>query len=155
MRKLLTNHPPLARLSKPPGQNRIILSGLRRVVLSLHSLRQRKQLITIADEKDAIGRHWSGVDGACHIHLGKDLLLFSGLQNHHIAVLVSQVNLALDHQRRSPHSCQHVMDPIDLSGLRVQTVEETTEVRVINEAILDRGGRYGPSDLVVRPFLSG
>src|SRR5215831_10193288 len=114
-------------------------------------LRQSKQLVTIADEKHPVGGYRSRVDGATHVHLRKHLLLLTGLQDNDVTVFVPQIDLSVGDQRRSPHRGKHVVNPISLPGLGVQTVEEATEVGVVDETIMDGRGRDGPSNLVVMP----
>src|SRR5687767_14193429 len=104
----------------------------------LRALLNREQIVPGHDEHRAVGRNHSGVHRTAHVHLSQHFLLAPVLEDRDVAILVAQVYLAIDDQWRAPHCRKHVVLPDLLAGLQIDAVEETTEVRVIDEAVLDR-----------------
>src|SRR5437867_4760219 len=97
------------------------------------------QLAAVHYVKHSVSGNRGGVNSAPHIHFPDDLFYLAGLKYDHIAVLVALINLSVRNERRSPYGRQHVVDPIGLPGLRIQTVEKPAEVRDIQQAVKDCG----------------
>ena len=68
-----------------------------------------------------------------------------------VAVLVAEVDLAVDDEWRRPDGGEHVVRPVLLTGLRVEAVEVAAEVGDVDEAVGDRGRRDRSADLVELP----
>src|SRR6058998_508810 len=115
---------------------------------------QREELIAIVQEQRAVRGHWRGIYGAAHVHLAEDFLFLARLQDGDVAVLVAQIHLAIDHQRRTPDGGEHVVRPVLLTGLRVETVQEAAEVGHVQEAVDDGCRRNRSADLVELPHLA-
>ena len=73
------------------------------------------------------------------------------LQDDDVAVLVAEVDLAVDDERRAPDRGEQVVRPVVLAGLGVEAVEEAAEVGDVEQAVGDRGGRDRAADLVEVP----
>ena len=94
-----------------------------------------------------VRRDRRGVDGAAHVHLGQHLLRLAGLQHDDVAVLVAEIDLAVDHHRRAPDRGEDVVRPVDLAGLRVEAVQEAAEVGDVDQAVGNRRRRDRAADL--------
>ena len=68
-----------------------------------------------------------------------------------VAVLVAEVHLAVGHEGRAPHGGEHVMRPVQLTGLGVEAVEVAAEVGDVHQAVGDGGCRNRSADLVEVP----
>src|SRR6185369_5887195 len=55
----------------------------------------------------------------------------------------------------SPHGCEQIVGPVNLARLRVEAMQETTEVRFVNQSILDGWSRDRATNLVVMPDEAG
>src|SRR5205807_332956 len=100
----------------PPRSSPLLLSRI---------IGEGKQLVTVVDEQHAVRRHRRRIDGAAHVHLRQDFLLFSRLENRDVTVLITQIHSAVDDERRPPYGGEHVVLPVFLAGGRVETVQES------------------------------
>ena len=73
------------------------------------------------------------------------------LQDDDVAVLVAEIDLAVDDDRRAPDRREQVVHPVRLPRLGVEAVEEPAEVGDVDEAVGDRRRRDRPADLVEVP----
>ena len=104
--------------------------------------------------ENAIGDHWRRVDWRPEIRCAQELLLLAGFEDHQVAVLVTDIHLAVGDQCGAPHVRLHVVRPIDLAGLRVQAMQVAGEVTNEQEAVGGDGHRRDTAvDLVIRPDL--
>src|SRR3990172_8416167 len=77
------------------------LRGLKRKLGSRASLhRQRVQFVPVVQKQSPVGGDRGCVNGAAHVHLGQDLLFLAVLQDDDIAVLVTEVDLAISEEWR-------------------------------------------------------
>ena len=93
------------------------------------------KLVSVVDEKNAVRGHGSGVDRASHIHFSQDLLFFTVLEHNDIPVLIGEIDLSVSNERRTPDRGEHIMNPEFLARIGVNTVEETAEVRDVDDIV--------------------
>src|SRR5262245_38844753 len=104
-------------------------SRTRSAALTKLFVREREQLAAIVDEEDAIGRYHRRVDGAPHVHLSEHFLLFARGHDNDVAVFIAEIDLAVDDEGRGPDGGKHVVRPVLLTGLLVETVQVPAEIR--------------------------
>ncbi len=56
------------------------------------------------------------------------LFLADAANTNKIAVFIADIDLAVGHQRRTPHVRLHVVRPVKLAGLGVQAMHEAGEI---------------------------
>src|SRR5258707_7391135 len=67
-----------ARISR---SGRIAVSAARSLLRG-----KRPELVPVHEKQDAVRGHRRGVNGAAHVHLGDQLLLFGRFQHHDVAI---------------------------------------------------------------------
>ena len=102
-----------------------------------------------------MGGNDSPVNGATHVDLGQDLLFLSVLQHNNVAVFVAKIDLAVCKKWRAPYRGKGVVRPIGLTCLGIETVQESAEIRNIDQAIGYGSRRNRAPDLVVMPQAAG
>src|SRR5688572_3487439 len=108
-----------------------IRRGARRVV---KSVKVRVRL----DVHDAVGDDGRSVDWSAEVRpillaavdrdFAQDFLFFRRGEHHEVAVLIPDINLAVSDKGGAPHVGFHVMDPIDLAVLCIQTMHEAGKI---------------------------
>src|SRR5690242_7662115 len=96
-------------------------------------------------------RHGRRVDGTAHIELAENLLRLALLHDHDVAVFIADINLAVDQQRRRPDGSEQIVIPVLHTCLRIERVQETTEVSLVDDAVLDCRRGNGTTNLVEVP----
>src|SRR4030095_8060457 len=90
-----------------------------------------------------------------HIHFGQDLLFFPVLEDNDIPVLIGEIDLSISNERRTPYGGEHVVNPEFLTRIGIDTMEETAEVRDVDNIVPDSRSSHRPADLVEMPAQAG
>src|SRR5262245_50978914 len=106
----------------------IVVPRRRLVAVSLPIDGEREQLVAVVHEEASVRGDERGVHGAPHVLLGQHLLGLARREHGDVAVLVADVDMPVDHHRRSPDGGEHVVRPEHLAGLRVEAMHEAAEI---------------------------
>src|SRR6266850_2164093 len=102
-----------------PSANSSLRSCAR---LCRRHLCQRVELVAICDVQDTVCRHCGGINRTTHVHLANYLLSFAFLHDHYVAILIAQVNFAIDQHWGTPHGREQIVGPVNLASLCIKRV---------------------------------
>ena len=101
------------------------------------------------NEQHSIGDRGSRVHGTAHVHLVERVVLFRGEFEHgQVPVFIADNDASVDDRGRAPHRGQQVVRPVDLTGLGVQAMHQSTEVGDHEQAILNGGRAHAAMKLL-------
>ena len=102
-------------------------------------LPHRDQMGRRRNVQHVIGHDRRAVDRVAHRVLGQQLELGRKLEHGHVAVLIAEVDLAVDQAGRTPDLRHQVVRPMHFAGLRVETMDQPGNVGDHQQVVLDGG----------------
>ena len=102
------------------------------------SVRQCVQIGHGHDEERPVRRYDGRRHATPHVHLGEHLLFLARLEDVDVAVLVADVDLAVDDERRGPHGREAGRASSTPGRSSRRGMQEAAEVRDVDETVGDR-----------------
>src|SRR5262249_19311963 len=99
--------------------------------------------------KDVTRDNGRAVDTIAHVDLAVERLHFTAVLLHgdvwigrvpedrDVAILIADIDFAVDDKWRAPRSSEHIVDPMPLSSLRIEAMEQSTIVGDVKDIVPD------------------